>query len=126
MNENPLDLISNCLEEALQTAEHNENDYGFVLNNFMNEFKGKNPEIMKYLNDTLQIWEVNLVSALQRGKFNGYVDRHIDCEGVASYIISSFLGIRTLMVEGSATALRYRYMQQLKFYFRAMAQKQPA
>ena len=124
-HENPLDLISKCIEDALQTAEHNENDFGFVLSNFMNEFNGKNPEIMKYLNDTLKIWEVNLVSALQRGKFNGYVDRHIDCEGVASYIISSFIGIRTLMVEGSPTALRYRYMQQLRFYFRAMANKQP-
>jgi len=125
-HENPLDLIANCIEDALQTAEHNENDFGFVLSNFMNEFNGKHPEIMKYLNDILKIWEVNLVSALQKGKFNGYVDRHIDCEGVASYIVSSFIGIRTLMVEGSPTALRYRYMQQLRFYFRAMAHKQSA
>ncbi len=125
-HDNPLDLISNCIEEALQTAEHNENDYGFILNNFLNEFNGRNPQIMKYLNDILKIWEVNLVSSLQKGKFNGYVDRHVDCEGVASYIISSFLGVRTLMVEGSATALRYRYVQQLRFYFKAMANKQIA
>lgn len=125
-HDNPLDLISNCIEEALQIAEHNENDYGFILNNFLNEFNGRNPQIMKYLNDILKIWEVNLVSSLQKGKFNGYVDRHVDCEGVASYIISSFLGVRTLMVEGSATALRYRYVQQLRFYFRAMANKQLA
>lgn len=125
-HDNPLDLIANCIENALQTAEHNQNDYGFILNNFLNEFNGRNPQIMKYLNDTLKIWEVNLVSSLQKGKFNGYVDRHVDCEGVASYVISSFLGVRTLMVEGSATALRYRYMQQLRYYFRAMAQKQIA
>tara|TARA_R110002012_G_scaffold263456_2_gene446497 strand:- start:161822 stop:162436 length:615 start_codon:yes stop_codon:yes gene_type:complete len=125
-HDNPLELISKCIEEALQTAEHNQNDYGFLLNNFLNEFNGRNPEIMKYLNDILKIWEVNLVSSLQKGKFNGYVDRHVDCEGAASYIISSFLGVRSLMVEGSATALRYRYMQQLRFYFRAMAHKQVA
>ena len=125
-HDNPLDLISSCLDESLQTAEHNENDYGFVLSNFITEFNGENPEIMKYLNDTLKIWEVNLVSALQRGKFNGFVDRHVDCEGAASYIISSYIGIRTMMVEGSATALRYRYMQQVKFFFRAMANKQTA
>ncbi|QXP56506.1 TetR/AcrR family transcriptional regulator [Cellulophaga sp. HaHa_2_95] len=125
-HDNPLDLISSCLDESLQTAEHNENDHGFVLSNFITEFNGKNPEIMKYLNDTLKIWEVNLVSALQRGKFNGFVDRHVDCEGAASYIISSYIGIRTMMVEGSATALRYRYMQQVKFFFRAMANKQTA
>ncbi|MCR1023253.1 TetR/AcrR family transcriptional regulator [Cellulophaga baltica] len=125
-HDNPLDLISSCLDESLQMAEHNENDYGFVLSNFITEFNGKNPEIMKYLNDTLKIWEVNLVSALQRGKFNGFVDRHVDCEGAASYIISSYIGIRTMMVEGSATALRYRYMQQVKFFFRSMANKQTA
>lgn len=125
-HDNPLELITNCIEDALQTAEHNENDYGFVLSNFISEFNGKNPEIMKYLNDTLKIWEVNLVSSLQKGKFNGYVDRHVDCEGVASYVMSSYIGIRSLMVEGSASALRYRYMQQLKFYFKAIALKQTA
>jgi TetR/AcrR family transcriptional repressor of nem operon len=125
-HDNPLELISTCLEKALQTAEHNERDYGFMLSNFITEFNGKNPEIMKYLNDTLKIWEVNLVSTLQRGKFNGFLDRHVDCEGAASFIISSYIGIRTMMVEGSATALRYQYIQQMRFFFRAMSTKQTA
>ena len=95
---NTLDLITECFDDALETAVHNEMDYGFVLSNFINEFNGRNPEIMKHLNNILQIWEVNLVSALQKGKFNGNIDRHVDAEGVAVYLISSYIGIRTLMV----------------------------
>ncbi len=120
---NPLDLITNCFDEALETAVHNENDFGFLLNNFICEFNGRNPKIMKHLNDILKIWEVNLVSALQKGKFNGHIDRHVDCEGVAVYLISSYLGIRTLMVESAPSAVKYRYMTQLRHYFKSIATK---
>ncbi|MEH6679604.1 MAG: TetR/AcrR family transcriptional regulator [Sediminicola sp.] len=124
--ENPLHVISNSLDNALETAEHNELDHGFVLGNFIVEFNGKNPEISKYLNDILKVWEVNLITTLQRGKINGYVNRHVDCEGVATYIISSYLGIRTLMVEGNPKLLRYKYMQQLKGYFKMISLREVA
>lgn len=117
---NTLDLITECFDDALETAVHNEMDYGFVLSNFINEFNGRNPEIMKHLNNILQIWEVNLVSALQKGKFNGNIDRHVDAEGVAVYLISSYIGIRTLMVETAPSARKYRYMSQLRQYLKAM------
>ncbi len=117
---NTLDLITECFDDALETAVHNEMDYGFVLSNFINEFNGRNPEIMKHLNNILQIWEVNLVSALQKGKFNGNIDRHVDAEGVAVYLISSYIGIRTLMVETAPSARKYRYMSQLRQYLRSM------
>tara|TARA_R110002020_G_scaffold122487_7_gene278019 strand:+ start:31001 stop:31615 length:615 start_codon:yes stop_codon:yes gene_type:complete len=124
--EDPLHVISNSLDNALETAEHNELDHGFVLGNFIVEFNGKNPEISKYLNDILKVWEVNLITTLQRGKINGYVNRHVDCEGVATYIISSYLGIRTLMVEGNPKLLRYKYMQQLKGYFKMISLREVA
>lgn len=124
--ENPFLTIEKCFENGLETAEHNEMDYGFVLSNFMNEFNGRNPEIMRYLKDILKIWEVNMVSILQKGKSDGYVDRHVDSEGVATYLISSYLGIRSLMVEGNCKVLRYNYMQQLKGYFKSLAVKEIA
>ena len=123
-HDNPLLLITNCFEDALETAVHNEMDYGFVLSNFINEFNGRNPLIMKHLNDILKIWEVNLVSIIQKGKFNGYVDRHTDSEGVALYLISSFIGIRTLMVETAPSARKYRFMAQLRQYFKSIETKQ--
>ncbi|MBD0779686.1 TetR/AcrR family transcriptional regulator [Maribacter sp. ANRC-HE7] len=123
-HENPLLLITNCFENALETAVHNEMDCGFILNNFVNEFRGKNDKIMKQLNDILQIWEVNLVSAIQKGKFNGHIDRHVDAEGVALFLMSSYMGVRTLMAENAPSARKYRFMAQLKQYFKSIAVKQ--
>jgi hypothetical protein len=64
-----------------------------------------------------------MVTLLQKGKLNGYLDRHVDIEGVATYLIASFMGVRTLMVEGNARMLRYNYMQQLRGYFRMLGPK---
>lgn len=122
-HENSLNLITNCFENALETAVHNELDFGFVLGNFVSEFNGKNPEIMGYLNDILKIWEVNLVTAIQRGKFNGYIDRHVDSEGVAVFLMSSYMGIRTFMVENAPSARKYRFMSQLRQYFKSIQAK---
>ena len=121
--EDPLNVISKSIEDALETAEHNTMDFGFVLSNFITEFNGKSPEIMKYLMDIMKVWEVNLITTLQKGKTDGYVDRHVDSEAVATYVISSYIGVRTLMVEGNSKMLRYKYVQQLKNYFKLISQK---
>lgn len=118
--ENPFVVIEKCFENALETAEHNEMDYGFILSNFISEFNRRNALISKYLMDIYKVWEVNLVSILQKGKSDGYVDRHVDSEGVATYLISSYMGVRTLMVQGNCRNLRYKYMQQLRHYFNSL------
>ena len=124
--ENPFRAIEKCFEDALETAEHNEMDYGFILSNFISEFNRRNTVISKYLMDIYKVWEVNLVSILQKGKSDGYVDRHVDSEGVATYLISSYMGVRTLMVQGNCRNLRYKYMQQLRHYFSSLTAKEIA
>ena len=101
-------------------------DYGFLLSNFIGEFNGRNANIMKHLNEIVRIWEVTLVSAIQKGKFNGHIDRHVDSEGVAIYLMSSYLGIRTLMVETTPSARKYRFMAQLRQYFKSLEIKHPS
>ena len=124
--ENPLHVIEKCFEDALETAEHNEMDYGFILSNFISEFNGRNTVISNYLMDIYKVWEVNLVSILQKGKSDGFVDRHVDSEGVATYLISSYMGVRTLMVQGNCRNLRYKYIQQLRHYFNSLTAKEIA
>ena len=119
-SENPFRAIEACFDNALETAEHNEMDYGFVLSNFMTEFNRRNPEISKYLRDIYKVWEVNLVTILQRGKTDGFLARHVDSEAVANYLIASYVGIRSLMVEGNSRMLRYQYMQQIRAYFKSL------
>jgi len=125
-HENPLEQIVRCFDDALETAVQNEMDYGFLLSNFIGEFNGRNANIMKHLNEIVRIWEVTLVSAIQKGKFNGHIDRHVDSEGVAIYLMSSYLGIRTLMVETTPSARKYRFMAQLRQYFKSLEIKHPS
>ena len=122
--ENPFTVIEKCFENALETAEHNDMDYGFIRSNFISEFNRRNTVISNYLMDIYKVWEVNLISILQKGKSDGYVDRHVDSEGVATYLISSYMGVRTLMVQGNCRNLRYKYMQQLRQYFNSLTQKE--
>jgi AcrR family transcriptional regulator len=122
-HENPLTLITNCFDEAMETAVHNEMDFGCILSNFLTEFNGKNEVIMRHLNEIVTVWEVNLISALQKGKFNGYLDRHVDCEAVATFLMSSYFGVRILMTGLSPSAKKYRFMTQLRMYFKSIEAK---
>jgi AcrR family transcriptional regulator len=118
--ENPLPIIVESLENALEPGRQNEMAYGFMLNDFLTEFHKRNEEISRYLKDIINVWEVNLVSVLKKGKVDGHIARHVDCEGVATYIIASFMGMRTLMMDSSNRQLKYQYIQQLKQYFKSL------
>jgi len=122
-HDNPLTLITKCFDDAMETAVHNEMDYGFILSNFLSEFNGKNDVIMKHLNEIVTVWEVNLVTTLQKGKFNGYLDRHVDCEAAATFLMSSYFGVRTLMTSSAPAAKKYRFMSQLRQYFKSIEAK---
>ncbi len=122
-HENPIWNITKCFEDVLESAVNNEMDFGCLLSNFLSEFNGRNETIMKHLNDILSIWEVNLVYALQKGKSNDHLDRHVDCEAVATYLMSAYFGVRTLMAGASPSARKYRFMGQLKQYFRLIEAK---
>lgn len=122
-HDNPLPIILDSLENALEPGKRNEMAYGFMLNDFLTEFNKRNSEISKYLKDILKVWEVNLVSVLKKGKIDGHIARHIDCEGVATYIIASYLGMRSLLMDSTNRQLKYQYVQQLKHYFSSIAER---
>ncbi|ADY29194.1 TetR/AcrR family transcriptional regulator [Cellulophaga lytica] len=121
--ENPAVILDKCFDNALETAEHNVLDNGFVLSKFMTEFSGKNETIVKLLKEMFKVWEVNLITNLQKGKTDGFIDRHVDSEAVASFLMSSYMGVRVLMINGNAKLLRYKYIQQLRSYFKTIAVK---
>lgn len=126
INENPLAAIVDSLENALQPRLGNEMAYGFMLHDFITEFDKRNTKISRYLKDVLKVWEVNLVTVLKKGKIDGHISRHVDCEGVATYIIASYLGMRSLLTNSTNRQLRYQYLQQLKQYFNAISIRQTA
>src|SRR5690606_5059652 len=120
-SENPLPAIVDSLERALEPGKRNEMAYGFMLNDFLTEFNKRNEEICAQLKEIITVWEVNLITVLKRGKVDGHLAQHVDCEAVATYIIASYLGMRTLMSEGNNKLQKYQYIQQLKQYFSTLA-----
>ncbi|WP_222982699.1 TetR/AcrR family transcriptional regulator [Flagellimonas meishanensis] len=123
--DNPLHVIVDSLERALEPSKGNEMAYGFMLNDFLTEFNKRNKEIHRYLKDILNVWEVNLISVLKKGKLDGHIARHVDCEGVATYIISSYLGMRSLLMDNSNEGqLKYQYIQQLKQYCKVLSEQE--
>lgn len=118
--DNPVPVILDTIEAALQPNAKNEMAYGFLMSDFLSEFDNKNDEIGKYLQDIISLWEVNLISLLKKGKLDGYFARHVDCEGVATFIIASYLGMRTTMKGSNSKQTVYQYMQQLKSYFNSL------
>ena len=122
--QSPFPLIVDMLATELERMAENDADYGFMLSNFITEFNNRNPKINKYLLDILKIWEINLVSILKKGKLDGYLNKNVDCEASANYIISSYFGIRTMMVEGNKRLLSLQYLQQLRYYFHTISQKE--
>lgn len=121
--QSPFPLILDMFEDELNKVAKSTTDHGFILANFINEFNNRNPRINKYLLDILKIWEINLTSLLRKGQLDGYVNHHIDCESAANHIISSYFGVRTLMVEGNTRGLMQQYLQQLRYYFYSISQK---
>lgn len=122
-NENPIRLIIDSFEDTLETAVHNDFDIGCILGNFTTEFNGKNDVIAGHLSAIVSVWEANLVAALQKGKFNGHLDRHVDCEAAATFIISSYFGIRSLISGKNASVRKYKFMIQLKHYLKSIEAK---
>lgn len=123
-HENPLPVILESLERALEPGKRNEMVYGFMLNDFLTEFQKRNTEISSYLKDIVKVWEVNLVSLLKQGKLDGHIARHVDCEGVATYIMASYLGIRSLLANGNYQRLKHQYLQQVRQYFNSIKETQ--
>ncbi|MGD1945390.1 MAG: TetR/AcrR family transcriptional regulator [Croceivirga sp.] len=119
--QSPFPLMLDMFEIELDKTIINKNDQGFILGNFITEFNNRNTRVNKYLMDVLKIWEINIVSLLRKGQLDGYVKREIDCTGAANHIISSYMGTRTLMVDGNSRLLADQFLQQLRYYFYSLS-----
>ena len=119
--QSPFPLLLDRISTELEKAANSPDDKGFLLGNFISEFNYGNPRVNKCLQDILRIWQINLTSLLRKGQLDNYVNANVDCEAVAQYIISSYMGIRTQMVAGNARVLANQYMDQMRYYLYAIS-----
>lgn len=119
--QSPFPLILAAFNDALEVAIDNEQDRGSMLGNFINEFGGRNNRIAYHLQDLVRIWEINLASLLKRGMNDGFVNRHVDCESAATFILATYFGTRTLMTLGNKMSVKHTFERQLSSYFYSLA-----
>ena len=61
-------------------------------------------------------WKVALINFLYRGVDDGYLDRHINTEPAAEFIINSLEGVRTMKRITNDKSIFYNYIEQFKNY----------
>ena len=120
---NPLDqvgdastIIFEAIEKNLKALENKGQSYGLMLGNFLHDFGKNDTVIASKLINIINHWKLALVKCLQSSKTNGFINRHVDSEAIASFIIASYIGLRSLKKFDSDVILHYKYLSQLKNY----------
>ncbi len=115
---NPIFILGDLLQEKLINDDSLEQNLGSPLTNMIValSYEHNDYNLKGQLYDVLDQWKVALISLMYRGIEDGYLDRHINTEPVAEFIINSLEGVRTLKRTTNNKALFYNYMEQFKNY----------
>ncbi len=95
---------------------------GSPLTNFIVELSHEpnDYDLQIQLKEILSQWKVALINLLYRGIEDGYLNRHINTEPVAEFIINSLEGVRTLKRTTNDKSLFYNYIEQFKNYLETL------
>ncbi len=115
---NPVFILGDLLQEKLINDDSLEQNLGSPLTNMIValSYEQNDYNLKGQLFEVLDQWKVALINLMYRGIEDGYLDRHINTEPVAEFIINSLEGVRTLKRTTNNKALFYNYMEQFKNY----------
>jgi len=118
MRGNPIFILSDLLQEKLINDKSLTPQLGSPLINFIVELSHEpnDYDLQIQLKDILDQWKVALINLLYKGIEDGYLDRHINTEPVAEFIINSLEGVRTLKRTTNDKSLFFNYIEQFKNY----------
>lgn len=121
LNESPFKLLLNIFGQAIENGATYTNDRGSILAVFLAEFKEKDCRIAQYIKDIYKIWHINLTALLKRGKALNYVNKHVNCDAAAHFILASYFGTRGLLHAQTRSTQKEEFLEQLSNYFYALA-----
>jgi len=118
MRGNPMFILTDLLQDKLINDKSLMQNLGSPLINFIVELSHEpnDYDLQTQLKDIMDQWKVALINLLYRGIEDGYLDRHINTESVAEFIINSLEGVRTLKRTTNDKALFFNYIDQFKNY----------
>jgi len=115
---NPLFIMEDLLQDKLIKDKSLAQNLGSPLTNFIVELSHEpnDYDLQIQLKEILDQWKVALINLLYRGIDEGYLNRHINTEPVAEFIINSLEGVRTLKRMTNDKTIFYNYIEQFKNY----------
>ena len=116
---NPIFILTDLFHDKLLKDKSLNQQLGSPLTNFINDLSHEQNDygLQLQLKEIFDEWKIALINFLYRGIEGGCLNRHIDTESTAEFIIASVEGIRTLKKVTSNEGIFYNYMQQLKNFF---------
>jgi len=115
---NPIFILTDLLEDKLLKDKSLNQNSGSPLTNFITELshEANDYDLQLQLKEILDQWQIAMMNLLHRGIEDSYLDRHIDPESVAEFIIISIEGVRTIKKATNSSGIFYNYIKQLKNY----------
>lgn len=115
---NPIFILSDLLQDKLINDNSLDQNLGSPITNLIValNFEHNDYNLKGQILEVLDKWKIAIMSLLYRGIEDGYLDRHINTEPVAEFIINSLEGVRTLKRTSNNKSLFYNYMEQFKNY----------
>jgi len=119
---NPIFILTDLLEDKFLKDKLLNQNLGSSLTNFITELshEANDYDLQLQLKEILDQWQIAMMNLLHRGIEDSYLDRHIDPESVAEFIIVSIEGVRTIKKVTNNNGLFYNYIQQLKNYLETL------
>lgn len=115
---NPIFVLSDLLQAKLINDNSLDQNLGSPITNLVValSYEHNDYNLRSQLNEIISQWKIAIINLLYRGIEDGYIDRHINTEPVAEFIIHSIEGVRTLKRTTNNKSLYYNYMEQFKNY----------
>ncbi|SFW24323.1 transcriptional regulator, TetR family [Sinomicrobium oceani] len=115
-----LELLENTFSARLLHFSAEEKRLGCPLNNLINEVAGENEPLQSALKEIITEWRAAIIHVLQRGLREGSVRPDIHAESVATFLVSSFEGVRGLRKLDTDDQLFGQYTDSLRFFIRSL------
>lgn len=120
---NPLNNANDPLEKIYLTIKKNlledtdfDVQYGCPINNLIQEMSPIKESFKSSLQKVIENWKKAIVSELENGKKNGKVNKTVDSNSIAEFIIVGYEGLRGTGKVYQNLDLYQSYLKQLKFY----------
>ncbi|PAC29270.1 TetR/AcrR family transcriptional regulator [Flectobacillus sp. BAB-3569] len=118
--EDPLEAIYNLIHHLLLENDFLKVEYGCPAANLTQEMTPWHVDFSGALQEITQLWNVQMVAAIEKGKLNGVIRQEIVASSVTFFVMSGYWGIRNFGKLENSKSIYLPYLKELKRYLNAL------